>query len=115
MSFETTETLLDHAQGIKDPDEAAFALHAAKREMRLEAMTALATAAADQLDQVEKLRRLIAYAKTSGRGSAGTAAALKFLDSKPPFDRTAPIKSQLPALEWLRANKAQLENLFKNL
>jgi len=118
----TIENLLATARVSRDPDEAVFALDCAEKEIakfhhqaRQEALATLAAAAADQLDVLENIRRLLAFAKSSGRGSAQSARILNLLNSKPAYDRTTPIKAQLPAFEWLRANRDNINDALDAL
>lgn len=115
MSFETTESLLEHAQGIQDPDEAAFALKAARREMRLEAMTGLAALAEEQLKTLENIRRLLAYAIHTGRANAGVQRFAEFLGSCPKANPKDGIRAQIPRFEWMRKNSAKIKDTLAEI
>ena len=109
---EIVEKLLTTARTSTNPDEAAFALVCAENELakayrdeRMDAVVQLAKAAADELDQLENIRRLLAFAKTSGRATRETTRLLNLLETRPQFERTQALKRQVPAFEWLRTHR----------
>lgn len=113
------ERLLASARTTTDPDEAAFALACAEKELeqfrrdvREDALVKLATAAADEIETLENIRRLLVYAKGSGRATPDTIRLLNLLETCPQFDRTQALKRQVPAFEWLRTHR---DSINKNL
>jgi len=108
----SVDRLLAVARTSPDADGAAFALTCAENELaeayneaRRDTLAQLATAAAAELETLESIRRLLAFAKTSGRATRETTRLLNLLETCPQFDRTYALKRQVPAFEWLRTHR----------
>ena len=82
---------------------------------RLEAVQAHGKAALDELDQLEQVRRLLAYGLALGRTSKESMRLHNLLESRPPITKTGGINAAASAFAWLNANRCEISQLLKTI
>lgn len=106
--------LLDNAQ------ELVAQARTEAREDRQDYIVAKAKMMVDEeLPTLEKLRRLLAYARDCGsRAGLNEAAAtelLNLLDTAPQFDRAKGIHALTASSEWLQSNRPRISTLLSKI
>jgi hypothetical protein len=81
---------------------------------RLEAVQAHGKAALDELDQLEQVRRLLAYGLALGRTSKESMRLHNLLESRPPITKTG-INAATRSFEWLAANRREISELLATI
>jgi len=82
---------------------------------RLEAVQAHGKAALDELDQLEQVRRLLAYGLALGRTSKESMRLHNILESRPPITKTSNINAAASAFAWLNANRREISELLATI
>ena len=82
---------------------------------RLEAVQAHGKAALDELDQLEQVRRLLAYGLALGRTSKESMRLHSLLESRPAISKTGGIHGAASAFAWLAANRREISKLLASV
>ncbi|MCX6973843.1 MAG: hypothetical protein NTZ94_05970 [Verrucomicrobia bacterium] len=93
MNRKTIKGLLEHARTAPEA-EAKVAIDLAKAAIRHEKLEALATlieSHVEEIQSLEKVRRVVAYSVTSGQSTHEIRRLYEILNTKPPFEPKAGI------------------------
>ena len=82
---------------------------------RLEAVQAHGKAALDELDQLEQVRRLLAYGLALGRTSKESMRLHNLLESRPTISKNGGINAAASAFAWLNANRREISELLATI
>ena len=82
---------------------------------RLEAVQAHGKAALDELDQLEQVRRLLAYGLALGRTSKESMRLHNLLATRPPLTKASNINAAASAFAWLNANRREISELLASV
>jgi hypothetical protein len=82
---------------------------------RLEAVQAHGKAALEELDQLERVRRLLAYGLALGRTNKESMKLYNLLESRPPTTKASNINAATRSFEWLAANRSEISRLLKTI
>jgi hypothetical protein len=80
---------------------------------RLEAVQAHGKAALEELDQLEQVRRLLAYGVSLGRTNKEGVKLHNLLATRPPMAKAGGINAAARSFEWLAANRGEISRLLK--
>ena len=82
---------------------------------RLEAVQAHGKAALEELDQLERVRRLLAYGVSLGRTNKEGVKLHNLLESRPTISKTGGINAAASAFAWLNANRREISELLATI
>ncbi len=82
---------------------------------RLEAVQAHGKAALEELDQLEQVRRLLAYGLALGRTTKESMKLYNLLESRPHMTKATNINAVSKSFEWLAANRSEISRLLKTI
>lgn len=83
--------------------------------MRLEAVEAVGKVALEELDTLERIRRLLAYGTAMGRTNAEGMKLAALLATRPPLDKAKGIRSATASFSWLRQNRQEISALLATI
>jgi phosphoribosylanthranilate isomerase len=82
---------------------------------RLEAVQAHGKAALEELDQLERVRRLLAYGLALGRTTKESMKLHNLLATRPAISKTGGIHGAASAFAWLAANRREISELLATI
>jgi hypothetical protein len=82
---------------------------------RIEAVQTHAKAALEELDQLEQIRRLLAYGIAIGRTNKEGVKLHAILEARPTITKTSDINAASKAFEWLGAHRREISQLLANV
>ena len=82
---------------------------------RIEAVQTHAKAALEELDQLEQIRRLLAYGLALGRTTKESMKLYNLLESRPHMTKATNINAVSKSFEWLAANRSEISRLLKTI
>lgn len=106
MSEAEIHDLLDTARRLIDRTTQAA---------RLEAVQAHGKAALEELDQLERVRRLLAYGVSLGRTNKEGVKLHNLLATRPTMTKASNINAAASAFAWLNANRREISELLASI
>jgi hypothetical protein len=106
MSEAEIHDLLDTARRLIDRTTQAA---------RLKALETHGKAAFEELDQLEQIRRLLAYGVSLGRTTKESMKLHALLEARPKISKTSNITSAAKSFEWLAANRREISELLATI
>ena len=82
---------------------------------RIEAVQAHGKAAMDELDQLEQVRRLLAYGLALGRTTKESMKLHNLLATRPTISKTGGIHGAAKSFAWLNANRREISELLATI
>ena len=86
-----------------------------RQDLQVEMMVAAGQQAMQALEELEQIRRLVAYGVALGRLGKDAVEFCKLMDSRPPLDKAKGIRGITPSFAWLTANRSTLRHQLKNI
>jgi len=93
--------------------ETLLACH--RQDLQVEKMVAAGQEAMTTLEELEQIRRLVAYGVALGRLGKDAVEFCRLMDTRPPLDTAKGIRGITPSFEWLNANRQTLRKQIKNI
>ena len=117
MTRKTIKGLLEHARTAPEA-EAKVAIDLARAAIRHEKLEALATlieSHVEEIQSLENVRRVVAYAVTSGQSTPEIRRLYEILNTKPPFEPKAGIRAAIPSFEWAQKHSNEITDLLSKI
>ena len=96
-------------------DSARALIREGEREARHEAVVKAARDAEHEIEYLEKVRRLVAYGLTQGKGGREEMEFCNLMASRPAIDRKNGIQGITPAFEWLKATRPTIASALAKI
>jgi hypothetical protein len=87
----------------------------ATQTAHIEGVQSLGKAALEELDQLEQIRRLLAYGIATGRTNADGMKLHALLEARPTISKTSDINAASKAFEWLGAHRREISKQLANV
>jgi hypothetical protein len=98
---------------VSSPRFAASPRH--RQDLQVELVEAAGQDALQTLEELEQVRRLVAYGVALGRLGKDAVEFCRLMDTRPPLDKGKGIRGITPSFEWLAANRSTLRKQIKNI
>ena len=86
-----------------------------RQDLQVELMVAAGEGALQTLEELEQVRRLVAYGVAMGRLGKDAVEFCRLMDTRPPLDKGKGIRGITPSFAWLTANRSTLRQQIKNI
>lgn len=86
-----------------------------RQDLQVEMMVAAGQEAMQTLEELEQIRRLVAYGVALGRLGKDGMEFCRLMETRPPLDTAKGIRGITPGFEWLAANRSTLRHQLKNI
>ena len=86
-----------------------------RQDLQVEMMVAAGQQAMQTLEELEQIRRLVAYGVALGRLGKDAVEFCRLMDTRPPLDKGKGIRGITPSFAWLTANRSTLRQQIKTI
>ena len=86
-----------------------------RQDLQVEMMVAAGQQAMQTLEELEQIRRLVAYGVAMGRLGKEAVEFCRLMDTRPPLDKGKGIRGITPSFAWLTANRSTLRQQIKTI
>jgi len=86
-----------------------------RQDLQVEMMVAAGQQAMQTLEELEQIRRLVAYGVAMGRLGKDAVEFCKLMDTRPLLDKSQGIRGITPSFAWLTANRSTLRQQIKTI
>ena len=117
MNRKTIKGLLEHARTapLAESKIAIDLARAAIRHEKLEALATLIESHVEEIQSLEKVRRVVAYSVTSGQSTPEIRRLYEILNTKPTFEPKAGIRAAIPSFEWAQIHSNEITDLLSKI
>ena len=86
-----------------------------RQDLQVGMMVAAGQQAMQTLEELEQIRRLVAYGVAMGRLGKDAVEFCRLMDTRPPLDKGKGIRGITPSFAWLTANRTTLRQQIKTI
>lgn len=86
-----------------------------RQDLQVGMMVAAGQQAMQTLEELEQIRRLVAYGVAMGRLGKDAVEFCRLMDTRPPLDKGKGIRGITPSFAWLTANRSTLRQQIKTI